>query len=106
MTVYEETMKNMSAENLAKILVKPCVLNMEELYYVTTTGQLYPFNNEGFKGAVQLQLQYLNTSAINDSEMNSTQEKRAKDKNETADDFEQLSLDDYTNKNLDDNDKH
>ena len=61
-------MKTMSAETLASILVKPCVLNMEELYYVTTTGQLYPFNSNGYKRAVQYQLQYLNTLSPNSKE--------------------------------------
>ena len=44
MTKYEEIMKNMTPETLATLGVKMVTLNNTELYYVTSSGQLYPTN--------------------------------------------------------------
>lgn len=93
MTVYDEMMKNMTEEGLARILVKPCVLNMEEMYYVTTTGQLYPFNGEGFTGAVKLQLQYLNTGTPDQTPDPNTRRGETT-RNPETEDSAQLSFDD------------
>ncbi len=44
MTNYETLMSNMSPETLADLLVKVVLINNECIYYVTSTGQLFPMD--------------------------------------------------------------
>ena len=60
MTLYEKTMKEMTVEKLALMNVKPAVMNGSEMFYVTTSGQLFPFTNEGLQNAVNYQFQIFN----------------------------------------------
>lgn len=60
MTLYEKTMQEMTAEKFAMLNVKPAVMNGSEMFYVTTSGQLFPFTNEGLQNAVNYQFQILN----------------------------------------------
>ena len=59
MTVYEKTIKEMTPEKFAVVSVKPAVLNGTEMFYVTSSGQLFPFNQEGLQSAVNYQYQLL-----------------------------------------------
>ena len=59
MTLYEKTMQEMNAEKFAMLNVKPAVMNGNEMFYVTTSGQLFPFTNEGLQNAVNYQYQIL-----------------------------------------------
>lgn len=45
MTIYEKVVDTMTPEKLARILVKAVVINNTEMYYMTSTGQLFPFND-------------------------------------------------------------
>lgn len=76
MTVYEKTIKEMTPEKFAVVSVKPAVLNGTEMFYVTSSGQLFPFNQEGLQSAVNYQYQLLMQES-NDSVTN--QEKPAKE---------------------------
>lgn len=60
MTLYEKTMKEMTAEKFAMLNVKPAVMNGNEMFYVTSSGQLFPFTSEGLQNAVNYQFQILN----------------------------------------------
>lgn len=60
MTLYDKTMKEMTAEKFAMLNVKPAVMNGSEMFYVTTSGQLFPFTNEGLQNAVNYQFQIFN----------------------------------------------
>ena len=70
MTVYEKTIKEMTPEKFAVVSVKPAVLNGTEMFYVTSSGQLFPFNQEGLQSAVNYQYQLLMQES-NDSVTNS-----------------------------------
>ena len=59
MTVYEKTIKEMTPEKFAVVSVKPAVLNGTEMFYITNSGQLFPFNQEGLQSAVNYQYQLL-----------------------------------------------
>lgn len=59
MTLYEKTMKEMTAEKFAMLNVKPAVMNGNEMFYVTSSGQLFPFTSEGLQNAVNYQFQIL-----------------------------------------------
>lgn len=59
MNVFEQTMKEMTPECLASILVKPAVVNGTDMYYMTTSGQLFTFDKEGLQKAVDYQYQIL-----------------------------------------------
>lgn len=59
MTLYEKTIKEMTIEQFAQLSVRPAVMNGMDMYYVTTSGQLFPFNAEGFRSAVMYQQQIL-----------------------------------------------
>ena len=59
MTVFEKTMKEMTAEKFAVVSVKPAVINGTEMFYVTSSGQLFPFTQEGLQNAVNYQYQLL-----------------------------------------------
>lgn len=59
MTLYEKTINEMTEEKFALLNVKPVVINGNEMFYVTTSGQLFPFTNEGLQNAVNYQYQIL-----------------------------------------------
>ena len=59
MNVFEQTMEEMTPECLASILVKPAVVNGTDMYYMTTSGQLFTFDKEGLQKAVDYQYQIL-----------------------------------------------
>ena len=59
MNVFDQTMKEMTPECLASVLVKPVVINGIDLYYMTTSGQLFTFDKEGLQKAVDYQYQIL-----------------------------------------------
>lgn len=81
MTVYEKTIKEMTPEKFAVVSVKPAVLNGTEMFYVTSSGQLFPFNQEGLQSAVNYQYQLLMQES-NDRVTNS--EKPAEEKAEVS----------------------
>lgn len=60
MTNFDKIMKNMTVENFAQISVKPVVVNGTDVFYMTSTGQLFPFNTDGLTQAVNLEYQWLN----------------------------------------------
>lgn len=68
MTLYEKTMKEMTIEKFALLNVKPAVLNGAEMFYVTTSGQLFPFTQEGLQNAVNFQYQILNKEMTEDAD--------------------------------------
>ena len=59
MNVFDQTMKEMTPECFASVLVKPVVINGTDLYYMTTSGQLFTFDKEGLQKAVDYQYQIL-----------------------------------------------
>lgn len=61
MTNFDKFKETVTVEDLAKMTVKLVIINNNELYYVTTTGQLYPMTNEGFKSAVEHEIMFWNT---------------------------------------------
>ena len=67
MTIFEKLMKEMTPEYLAILLVKPAVVNGTDMYYMTTSGQLFTFNTEGLQKAVDYQCKIL-TTEVQDSE--------------------------------------
>lgn len=60
MTIFEHMKENMTVENLASIMIKPCVVNRNELFYITSTGQLFPFTDEGEDSAFKTEVAFLN----------------------------------------------
>ena len=58
MTRFDNFIKKLNYEDFAKMLVKLCVINNSELYYVTTPGQLYPFTPEGYRNAINYETHY------------------------------------------------
>lgn len=68
MTLYEKTIKEMTTEKFALLNVKPAVLNGAEMFYVTTSGQLFPFTQEGLQNAVNFQYQILNKEMTEDAD--------------------------------------
>lgn len=66
MTIYEKTIKEMTPEKFAVVSVKPAVLNGTEVFYVTSSGQLFPFNQEGLQSAVNYQYQLLMQESTNE----------------------------------------
>lgn len=59
MNVFEKMKTEMTPECLASMLVKPAVVNGTDMYYMTTSGQLFSFDNQGFQKAVDYQYQIL-----------------------------------------------
>ena len=59
MNIFDQTMKEMTPECLASVLVKPVVINGTDLYYMTTSGQLFTFDKEALQKAVDYQYQIL-----------------------------------------------
>ena len=63
MTNFEELKKNITVEQLAGMTVKLVILNNTDPFYVTTTGQLFPMNPDGYKAAKDYELQFWNAEA-------------------------------------------
>lgn len=80
-TVFDDYLNQLTIKDMASILVKPCVVNRNELYYITTTGQLFPFSEEGLNSAIKLEMQFLSSPS------NKTTESDNKS--------DQISIDDY-----------
>lgn len=66
MTVYEKTMQEMTIEKFAVLSVKPTLLDGVDMYYVTSSGQLFPYTAEGRQNAVNYQYQILSQNIIED----------------------------------------
>lgn len=60
MTRYDKIIKNMTIDKLAELSVDICVLNHNQMFYLTSTGQLFPYNSEGCKAAIEYEKAYLN----------------------------------------------
>lgn len=56
-TVYDKIVAGMTMEELAKLNVKMVLLNMDECWWMTSSGQLYPFAHKQL--ALQHELHYL-----------------------------------------------
>ena len=56
-TNYDAMMKEMTIEKLAIKNVQLVIVNGQEPFYVTTTGQLFNFNDR--KAAVEFEMRYL-----------------------------------------------
>lgn len=56
-TNYDAMMKEMTIEKLAMKNVQLVIVNGQEPFYVTTTGQLFNFNDR--KSAVEFEMRYL-----------------------------------------------
>lgn len=59
-TVYEVLMARMTPEQLASISVQLVQVNGSELFWMTSVGQLYPFNNK--KAAFEAEYAWLMSS--------------------------------------------
>lgn len=58
-TNYDAMMKEMTIEKLALKNVQLVIVNGQELFYVTTTGQLFNFKDR--KAAIEFEMRYLCT---------------------------------------------
>lgn len=58
MNRFDKFKENLTYEAFAKMLVKLCIINNNELFYVTTSGQLYPFTPEGYRSAILHETDY------------------------------------------------
>lgn len=58
-TNYDAMMKEMTIEKLAIKNVQLVIVNGQEPFYVTTTGQLFNFNDR--KAAIEFEMRYLRT---------------------------------------------
>ena len=56
-TNYDAMMKEMTIEKLAIKNVQLVIVNGQEPFYVTTTGQLFNFNDR--KSAIEFEMRYL-----------------------------------------------
>ena len=56
-TNYDAMMKEMTIEKLAIKNVQLVIVNGQEPFYVTTTGQLFNFNDR--KAAIEFEIRYL-----------------------------------------------
>lgn len=56
---YDKIMKEMTPERFAQIGVKPAVINGNEVFYMSSSGQLFPFTNEGLQRAVNFEYRWL-----------------------------------------------
>lgn len=60
-TNYDAMMKDMTIEKLAIKNVQLVIVNGQEPFYVTTTGQLFNFNDR--KAAIEFEMRYLSMDA-------------------------------------------
>lgn len=59
MTNYEQILNSMTAEQFAQIMTKPVIVNNSDIFYMTSTGQLFPFNQQGLSDAVNFEYHFL-----------------------------------------------
>lgn len=71
MTNFEKIMQEMNPETMANLRVKQIIVNNSEPFYVTSTGQLYTFDN--LRGAVIAEYNWL-ISNIPETNKNNTEE--------------------------------
>ena len=71
MTNFEKIMQEMNPETMANLRVKQIIVNNSEPFYVTSTGQLYTFDN--LRGAVIAEYNWL-ISTITETNKNNTEE--------------------------------
>ena len=71
MTNFEKIMQEMNPETMANLRVKQIIVNNSEPFYVTSTGQLYTFDN--LRGAVIAEYNWL-ISNIPEKNKNNTEE--------------------------------
>lgn len=71
MTNFEKIMQEMNPETMANLRVKQIIVNNLEPFYVTSTGQLYTFDN--LRGAVIAEYNWL-ISNIPEVNKNNTEE--------------------------------
>lgn len=62
-TNYDAMMKEMTVEKLAIKNVQLVIVNGQEPFYVTTTGQLFNFNDR--KSAIEFEMRYLSMEVPN-----------------------------------------
>ena len=62
-TIYDITMANMTPEILADLGVHLVSVNNRDLFWLTSVGQLYPFNNRN--QAFEAELAWLNSKVNN-----------------------------------------
>lgn len=67
MNRFDKFKENLTYEAFAKMLVKLCVINNSELFYVTTSGQLYPFTPEGYSLAINHETNYWSQQLCTDN---------------------------------------
>ena len=63
MTNYDVMMEEMTVEQLAMKNVQLVIINNTEPFYMTTTGQLFPFNSR--KDAIEFEKRFLTMEAPN-----------------------------------------
>ena len=71
MTNFEKIVQEMNPETMANLRVKQIIVNNSEPFYVTSTGQLYTFDN--LRGAVIAEYNWL-ISNIPETNKNNTEE--------------------------------
>ena len=67
-TNFEKIMENITLEKFASMVVKAVVINGTDPFYVTTTGQLYPFNKNGWMVALDHEIKFLSAPCKDDKE--------------------------------------
>ena len=72
-TNYDAMMKEMTIEKLAIKNVQLVIVNGQEPFYVTTTGQLFNFNDR--KAAIEFEMRYLSMAVP--QQQNATTEETA-----------------------------
>lgn len=60
MTNYDKIMKEMTIEQMANLRVRMIIVNSAEPFYMTSTGQLFSYNN--LNEAVKYEYRYLTTT--------------------------------------------
>lgn len=84
MTNFEKIMQEMNPETMANLRVKQIIVNNSEPFYVTSTGQLYTFDN--LRGAVIAEYNWLISNTPeenkNDAEAITPESREDKDCNE------------------------
>lgn len=58
MTRFDNFIKGLSIEDFSKMVVKAVVVNNMDLYYLTSSGQLYPYNTNGYNQALKHEIMF------------------------------------------------
>lgn len=61
MTKFEKFKETLTPEVFTQMVVKIVIINKNEPYYITSYGQLFPFTDEGYKTALETELNYWNS---------------------------------------------